>query len=122
MLSNPAKRADYDRQRQAQKNGSTSDYDEDEAGSVDLKDALEMMATDWRFALDYYPDLAQLEADLQRLSTKLGLAFKLVMLSDKQFDKRSQVAKGACKLNCVNAHRLQSHQKRKFYVRLVRNQ
>lgn len=93
VLSNPAKRADYDRQRQAQKNGSTSDYDEDEAGSEDLNDALAEMAADWRFALDYYPDLAQLEADLQRLSTKLGLAFKLVMLSDKQFDKRSQVAK-----------------------------
>ncbi len=93
VLSNPAKRADYDRQRQAQKNGSTSDYDEDEAGAEDLNDALEMMAADWRFALDYYPDLAQLEANLQRLSSKLGLAFKLVMLSDKQFDKRSQVAK-----------------------------
>lgn len=88
VLSNPVKRADYDRQRQAQKNGSTSDYDE-----IDDDSDVDMMQQDWSIALEFYPDLKEIEARLRRISAPLAVGFRQVLLSSKDFDQRSSVAK-----------------------------
>lgn len=91
VLSNPAKRADYNRQRQAQKNGSTSVYDEDQVSS-DISTANELEA-DWQLAIQYYPDLVPLEQRLKRIFMPLGVGFRQLLLTTKHFDSRTEVAR-----------------------------
>lgn len=89
VLSNPAKRADYDRERQAQKNGSTSAYDDEE---VDDDNGTNILEQDWAVALEYYPDLKVLEARLRRISMPLSVGFRQLLLSTKDFERREKVA------------------------------
>lgn len=91
VLSNPAKRADYNRQRQAQKNGSTSVYDEDQVSS-DISTANELDA-DWQLAIQYYPDLVPLEQRLKRIFMPLGVGFRQLLLTTKHFDSRAEAAR-----------------------------
>jgi curved DNA-binding protein CbpA len=88
VLSNPSKRAAYDRERQAQHNSSTSDYDDD---YVDDSSA-DVLEQDWAVALEFYPDLKGLEARLRRISMPLAIGFRQLLLSNKDFDKRVTVA------------------------------
>ena len=90
ILSNPAKRTDYERTRKASQ-GSTSDYDEEE--SNDGYSSFQELDEDWQFALEYYPDLAQLEARLRKISMPLSIGFRQAMLETKDFDNRQKIAK-----------------------------
>lgn len=89
ILSNPAKRTDYDRTRKASQ-GSTSDYDEEE--SNDGYSSFQELDEDWQFALEYYPDLAQLEARLRKISMPLSVGFRQAMLETKEFNNRQKIA------------------------------
>lgn len=89
-LSNPAKRAEYNQQRQAHKNESASDYDENQV-SDDLSTANEL-EEDWQLAIQYYPDLIPLEQRLKRIFMPLGVGFRQLLLTTKHFDNRAKVA------------------------------
>jgi curved DNA-binding protein CbpA len=88
VLSNPSKRAEYDRERASQQNGFTSDFDEPEEDDS-IPDMLEQ---DWALALEYYPDLKTLESRLRRISVPLAIGFRQLLLSTKDFEKRIRIA------------------------------
>jgi curved DNA-binding protein CbpA len=90
VLSDPNKRADYDRIRKSSQ-GSTSDYDyDDDSESYSAGSELD---EDWQFALQYYPDLVQLETRLRRISISLSIGFRQAILTTKEFTLRQDVAK-----------------------------
>lgn len=89
ILSNPQKRADYDRTRKASQ-GSTSDYDDTDTN--DGYSSFQELDEDWQFALEYYPDLAQLEARLRKISMPLSIGFRQAMLETKEFNNRQKIA------------------------------
>jgi curved DNA-binding protein CbpA len=91
ILSNPQKRAEYDRTPKASQ-GNTSDYDDDEE-SGDGYSSFQELDENWQFALEYYPDLALVEARLRKISVPLSIGFRQAILSTKAFDQRQQIAK-----------------------------
>lgn len=89
VLSNPVRRAEYDRQRINQTKDETSSFDDD----TDVPISFDDLNADWEMATRFYPDLIQLESRLIKISNRLGIGFKLVMIESKEFEKRHIIAK-----------------------------
>jgi curved DNA-binding protein CbpA len=83
VLSNADSRREYDLKR---RKGAFEEYDSDDpiydAGS----------GSDWAVAVNYFPDLATLEAKLRTTSFRLAFAFRATLLETKNFDQRSEIA------------------------------
>jgi curved DNA-binding protein CbpA len=89
VLSNPVRRAEYDRQRINQTKNETISFDDDTVVPVSFDD----LNADWELATRFYPDLIQLESRLIKISSRLGIGFKLVMIESKEFEQRHHIAK-----------------------------
>jgi len=89
ILSNPQKRAQYDTQRQTSQS-STNEYNEDTTSDSPSSNDIDK---DWDLAIQFYPDLTQLESRLRKISIPLSIGFRYAMLSTKEFDHRNNVAK-----------------------------
>jgi curved DNA-binding protein CbpA len=50
------------------------------------------VSQDWNAVLTYYPDLEELSKSLRRISTALEYTFKLILLEQKDFERRALVA------------------------------
>jgi len=72
ILSNPQKRAQYDTQRQTSQS-STNEYNEDITNDASASNDIDK---DWELAIQYYPDLTQLESRLRKISTSLSIGFR----------------------------------------------
>ena len=99
VLSNPAKRAAFDRER-AQHSERTSFYsdssateDEDFYASDDAADIDKEVEEKWKFATEFHPDLIKLEARLRKISYRLSVGFKALIIETKQFKQRAELAK-----------------------------
>ena len=90
VLSNAAKREEYDHQR----SGSTNDeFDfDDEAMRSAFREAETEQEADWTFATDYFPDLQNIHRRLRRISDKLAFEYRSVILASKEFARRHEVA------------------------------
>lgn len=88
ILSNPQKRAQYDTQRKTSQN-STNEYNEDNSNDYSSSD----IDKDWDLAIQFYPDLNQIESRLRKISTPLSIGFRYAMLSTQEFDHRHELAK-----------------------------
>lgn len=89
VLSNPVRRAEYDRQRINQTKNEASSFDDD----TDVHVSFDDLNADWELATRFYPDLIQLESRLIKISSRLGIGFKLVMIESKEFEQRHHIAK-----------------------------
>jgi hypothetical protein len=90
VLSDNKAREQYDRARQKK------EFDEYESENDATQDAFrsaeQAQRSDWDVAVEYYPDLDTIYADLKRTSFQLAFAFRETMLETKQFPAAKKVA------------------------------
>jgi curved DNA-binding protein CbpA len=91
VLSNEQSRKRYDGARPKME---FDDYDFDSDATNDaFRDAEQAQRSDWEIALEYYPDLDAICAELRRTSTKLAFAFRTTLLETRNFTGREELAK-----------------------------
>ena len=84
VLSDTAKRAAYDANR---------DKNQFREESSETEDANDSITKDWEIATKYLPELRRLEQELHRISRELAFTFRLVLLEGKKFNESASVAK-----------------------------
>jgi len=89
VLSSPESRQKYDDIRGAKSHDASSFFDESPVSDNSINDPLEK---NWNTAIEFYPDLIQLEKKLSKVSTKLAFSYKAYLLESKQFDDRKNLA------------------------------
>ncbi len=89
VLSNVASRKEYDKSRGPNAQSGDSYFGENAGDTPPTFDPLER---DWGVVVKYYPDLAELEKKLSKISWRLGYSFRAYLLEVKTFDRRTQVA------------------------------
>lgn len=89
VLSNLERRKEYDKSRGTNTQSGDSYFGETSGDTPPKFDPLE---NDWRVAVKYYADLAELEQRLSRISWRLAYSFRAYLLEAKAFDRRTQVA------------------------------
>lgn len=82
VLSDTKKRKTYDQQRD--QHAYTEDSDNDELSSS--------VEHDWTVVTEFFPDLREISHRLSRVSKSLASSFKLLMLEQKDFENRHQIA------------------------------
>src|SRR3974390_647080 len=88
VLSNEQSRARYNSVRRKKE---AEDYDVDNDATNDaFGDAEQEHRSDWQVAVDYYPDLETIYAELKRTSTKLAFAFRTTLIETKKFSNRKE--------------------------------
>ena len=91
VLSHIERRQQYDRKRS---DNTQDDFDfTDEAMRSAFQQAENDQEADWKVALEYYPDLAEIHRKLARVSDKLAFEFRSELLASKGFANRHQLAK-----------------------------
>jgi len=85
VLSNPAKRAAFDAQRDKNK------FRDEPSENEDTSQA-SANNNDWEIATKYYPDLQKAEKALNAISPALAFTFRLTLLESKRFGEWSAVA------------------------------
>lgn len=90
VLSDPKKRETYDAEYRQAFEQEENNFD---LGDDAAEDGLAQLDQDWATAIEYYPDLVDLEAGLSRTSKRLGFMFRLLMIDSKRFRERQSVAK-----------------------------
>jgi curved DNA-binding protein CbpA len=86
VLSDTAKRKQYDQSR------SDAYQPDDETGINDAAEGIASLTADWEIAVNYYPSLNDLLAELQRIDKTLGFTFMLILLENQLFSKGNEVA------------------------------
>lgn len=88
-LAHPEKRNAYDAHRKQHED----DFDfSDEAMRSAFVDAERAQSSDWAVALDYYPDLLEIEKRLRAISDKLAFQYRSTILESKNFNMRQRTA------------------------------
>lgn len=93
VLSDPARRTQYDRTREDATAGDEIPGDEESINSA-FESALKEREADWKIALEFVPELAKHQSELERLSKPLAFAFRQIMLANKNFADCEKVAAG----------------------------
>jgi hypothetical protein len=90
VLSDSKSREQYDRVRYKKE---FDEYEfENDATQDAFRSAEQAQRSDWDVAVEYYPDLNTIYADLKRTSYQLAFAFRETMLETKQFPRAEKVA------------------------------
>ena len=84
ILSDSVERKKYDGSRKKQ------EYEQDD--SKDTKDLLKTLEKDWRDAIEFFPDLEDLAQSLSIYSKQLEYTFKVLVIEDKKFKTRFDLA------------------------------
>lgn len=88
VLSDSIKKKAYDEEYQ-QFGGGAADFD---AGDAAADEGVKQVYQDWEVALEYYPDLANLEASLAKTSKSLAFTFRLYIIVEKAYKQRKEIA------------------------------
>jgi hypothetical protein len=89
MLSDPEKRREYDERRGV---GAPLGDEYFSDSSPEENTSSDPLQQRWNIALEYYPDLKDIEARLSRISWKLAYTFRAYLLEEKTFENRMSVA------------------------------
>lgn len=88
VLLDPIKRKNYDEQRGVN-NDSDSIFDDESANASHEADPLE---EDWQVIVKYYPELAEIDTQLRKISSVLAYSYRVVLLEGKEFKQRFSLA------------------------------
>ena len=91
VLSNPAIKAQYDKQRKQSAEPENGYFDEKADNEPPCYDPL---SRDWELAIKFYPDLRDIESRLARIAWRLAYAYRASMLEMKNFEERKRIADG----------------------------
>lgn len=86
VLSDSIKRKEYDGNR------STKTTSEDDYFGEESEPDYDPLAKEWEFALKYYPELANQEKRLSKISWKLAYSYRAYLLEEKSFEHFIAVA------------------------------
>ena len=86
ILYDDSARKKYDEERAAH---NRSSYNRDVDDEEDLVD--DELADDWKFAVEYYPDLEKLRKEVSSISSTLSVVFQSTILGTKNFDDAANV-------------------------------
>ena len=89
ILSNPAKRAEYNKNRT---NSYSSFSDDSEETDTAFDTALSELEKRWQVASEIFPDLVKIRTRLSKTSHKLAFSFVILILETKKFDERNFLA------------------------------
>ena len=89
VLSDAAKRKAYDELRNARTGAGDEPFDASEEDAPPVDDPLEK---DWRIAVKFYPDLAEIEKRLAQFSWKLANTYRAYLLESREFEPRESLA------------------------------
>jgi len=89
VLSDSKRRKAYDASRGSNAQSGESYFGEN---ANDAPPSYDPLQHDWALALKYYPDLAELESKLSKISWRLGYSFRVCLLESKLFDQRAKAA------------------------------
>ena len=90
VLSDPELRKRYDSLRgESSAQDAGSFFDEDPVEDLQEKDPLFQK---WEIAVEYYPDLANIERRLARTSHKLAYTYRAYLIASKNFSMREEIA------------------------------
>ena len=89
VLSDPASRRAYDESRSPHNDNAEAFFSDEDVDREPMYDPLE---ADWRVAVDFYPDLAELEKGLGKLSWRVAFAYRAMMLETQDFQHRTAKA------------------------------
>ena len=89
VLSDTAKRKEYDSLRGPQASNGDSYFNEEFDDAPPSYDPLDR---EWRIATKYYPDLPEIEERLSKIAWRLSYTFKAFILQEKQFEQREKIA------------------------------
>ena len=89
VLSDKQKRKEYDGIRgEGIKSGENYFNDSDDDGAT----SNDPLYRDWQVAIEYYPELIDLEGRLRKISWKLAYTYKVWMLELKQYESMEEIA------------------------------
>jgi curved DNA-binding protein CbpA len=88
-LSNPVKRAEYNKNKT---NSYSSFSDDSEETDTAFDTALSGLENRWQVASEIFPDLIKIRARLSKTSHKLAFSFVILILETKKFDDRNFLA------------------------------
>jgi curved DNA-binding protein CbpA len=88
-LSNPVKRAEYNKNKT---NSYSSFSDDSEETDTAFDTALSELEKRWQVASEIFPDLIKIRARLSKTSHKLAFSFVILILETKKFDDRNILA------------------------------
>jgi curved DNA-binding protein CbpA len=90
VLKDKGQRDEYDSMRRKSNQSKESYFTERTNESPPQHDPLE---GDWKVASNFFKDLPDIESNLAQISWRLAYSFRAVMLDEKDFEKRTSVAK-----------------------------
>jgi curved DNA-binding protein CbpA len=90
ILSEKAKRAEYDRSQQ--QTGQTEYPPDGDAQDDAFRDAMEELEDRWSIAASVFPEIISLRARLAKLSTMLAFSFVTELLNTKEFGRSTVLA------------------------------
>ncbi|TAG79775.1 MAG: hypothetical protein EAZ24_04225 [Burkholderiales bacterium] len=91
VLSDPVRRAEYDKSYQSASNKSFETQDDDDQSSA-FVDAMKELDERWEVAKSIYPDIELFRARLNKFSTSLSFAFVTTLLVAKAFGRRRELS------------------------------
>ena len=89
VLSSPESRKKYDKIRGDKAYDASSFFDDSSSTNTTIDD---LLTKKWATAIEFYPDLIQIEKNLSKVSTKLAFSYKAYLLESKNFDDRKNIA------------------------------
>ncbi|MCX5734290.1 MAG: J domain-containing protein [candidate division NC10 bacterium] len=89
VLSDPEKRREYDERRGV---GAPLGDEYLSDSSTEENSPYDPLQQRWNIAVEYYPDLKDIESRLSRISWKLAYTYRAYMLEEKAFENRISVA------------------------------
>jgi curved DNA-binding protein CbpA len=92
VLSDAALRADYDTRRNAS-SGQQQQREYEEPDAEDRAPFEAEVAADWKFVLEYYPEVEKMRTELALFSNALALSFQVNLLELKAFGQAERLKK-----------------------------
>jgi curved DNA-binding protein CbpA len=92
VLSNPGSRADYDARRNTS-SGQQTQREYEEPDTEDRAPFEAEVAADWKFVLEYYPEVEKMRVELALFSSALALTFQVSLLELKAFAQAKALKK-----------------------------
>ena len=89
VLSDPEQKQQYDKWLDQQHK--SDDYETDEQDD-ELASALRAYDNDWNTACEIFPDLQDIVKKLNRVSSRLAMTYKILMLESKKFEHSKEIA------------------------------
>jgi len=89
ILKDESKRKEYDNLRGNNSHSADEFIDDGFDEAPPKSDPLEKK---WHFAVEYYPDLLELEQNLRKIAWRLANTYRAYIIEEKAFDKRQQIA------------------------------